>query len=185
LFAENIALSSDRLYLPILHQRRAQMNRPATWFAGVMFVALAIFAVGTQAAPQSNADVSGTWTLHVSPAPPAVVPGATNQETAPPPGNQYAGRGGAPPTLTIKQDGNTISGTLAGGRGAGLAVTGTVSGNNITWTVSRRLADGIARPEVYTGTLTGDTITGSVAEPTVDPTQQYSVDFTAKRSAQQ
>lgn len=150
----------------------------------LVFVAVALFAAGTQAAPQSNADLAGTWTLQVSPAPPAVVPGATTQPEAPPEGR--GGRGPAtPPTLTLKQDGNTLTGTLAGGRGPGLAVTGTVSGSSVTWTVSRRLADGIARPEVYKGTLNGDTISGSVAEPTVDPTQQYSVDFTAKRTAGQ
>ncbi len=163
------------------------MNRAARWSVGAVFVALTIFAARTQALPQSSADLSGTWTLEVAPAPPAVVPGASNQQAAEPPANQSAGRGGAPPTLTLKQEGNTITGTLSGGRGRGpgLAITGTVSGNNVTWTLSRRLADGIARPEVYKGTLNGDTITGSVAEPTVDPTQQYSVDFTAKRSAQQ
>lgn len=162
------------------------MNRAARWLVGIVFVALMIFAARTQAAPQSNTDVSGAWTLEVSPAPPAVVPGATTQAQAPP--EARGGRGpAAPPTLTLKQDGNTITGTLAGGRGRGpgLEVSGSISGNSVTWTLSRRLADGIARPEVYKGTLNGDTITGSVAEPTVDPTQGYSVDFTAKRAAQQ
>jgi hypothetical protein len=162
------------------------MNRAAKWSVGIMFVAVTIFAVRTQAVPQSNTDVSGTWTLEVSPAPPAVVPGATTQAQGPP--EARGGRGpSAPPTLTLKQDGNTITGTLAGGRGRGpgLEITGTISGNNVTWTLPRRLADGIARPEVYKGTVNGDTITGSVAEPTVDPTQGYSVNFTAKRAAQQ
>ena len=100
-------------------------------------------------------------------------------------GGQYGGRGGGPQTLTLKQDGNTITGTLTGGRGAGLQVNGTLSGDTVTWTISRRLSDGIERPEVFKGTLEGDTITGSVAEPTVDPTQGYSVDFSAKRNASQ
>ena len=158
------------------------MNRAAKWFAGLFVFALAVFATANPAIAQSSGgDVSGAWTLTVAPAPPAVVPGATTQPEAP--SEARGGRGpAAPPTLTLKQLGNTITGTLAGGRGPGLAVTGTISGNTITWTLSRRLADGIARPEVYKGTLNGDTITGSVAEPTVDPTQQYSVDFTAKRT---
>lgn len=160
------------------------MNRAAKWSARMVFIALAVFAVRSQAFAQSSVDVSGAWTLTVAPAPPAVVSGATTQPEAPPEGR--GGRGPVtPPTLTLKQDGNTLRGTLAGGRGPGLAVTGTVSGDSVTWTVSRRLADGIARPEVYKGTLSGDTITGSVAEPTVDPTQKYSVDFTAKRAAHQ
>jgi hypothetical protein len=161
------------------------MNPAAKWFAGVFLFALAVFATANQTLAQSNGDVSGAWTLTVAPAPPAVVPGATSQPAAAPP----EGRGGrgpaAPPTLTVKQDGNTITGTLSGGRGPGMPVEGTISGNSITWTVQRRLADGIARPEVYKGTVNGDSITGSVAEPTVDPTQGYSVDFTAKRTASQ
>ncbi|HKQ88901.1 MAG TPA: hypothetical protein VJS43_19245 [Candidatus Acidoferrales bacterium] len=159
------------------------MNPATKGFAAsaTMFIALGLFAARVHAAPQSNADVSGTWSLQVSPAPPAVVPGATTQPEGP--SEARGGRGPATsPTLTLKQDGNSITGTLAGGRGPGLAVTGAISGNSVTWTLSRRLADGIARPEVYKGTVNGDTITGSVAEPTVDPTQQYSVDFTAKRT---
>lgn len=158
---------------------------PATkWFAGAFVFALAVFATGNRAIGQSNTDVSGAWTLTVAPAPPAVVPGATSQPPAPPEGR--GGRGpAAPPTLTLKQDGNKLTGTLAGGRGPGLEVEGTISGNSITWTVQRRLADGIARPEVYKGSVSSDSIIGSVAEPTVDPTQGYSVDFTAKRSANQ
>ncbi len=161
------------------------MNRAAKWTVSALgFAALAIFAVCAQAAPQSGVDASGEWTLKVAPAPPAVVPGATTQPQVQP--EARGGRGPAtPPTLTLKQEGNTLTGMLSGGRGAGLAVTGTVSGDTVTWTISRRLADGIARPEVYKGTLKGDTITGTVAEPTVDPTQAYSVDFTATRAARQ
>jgi hypothetical protein len=157
---------------------------PATkWFVGAFLFAL-VFVTANQTLAQSNGDVSGAWTLTVAPAPPAVVPGATGQPAAPPEGRGNRGPA-APPTLTLKQDGNVITGTLAGGRGPGLSVEGTISGNSITWTVQRRLADGIARPETYKGTVNGDSITGSVAEPTVDPTQGYSVDFTAKRNANQ
>jgi hypothetical protein len=157
------------------------MLNGARWFAGTSILVLALSVAAIHAAPQSKADVSGAWTLTVAPAPPAVPPGGT-AAAAPEGRGQYNGRGGGPPTLTLKQDGDNITGTLTGGRGAGLAVTGSVSGDQITWTISRRLADGIARPEVYKGTISGDTITGSVAEPTVDPTQAYSVDFTAKRN---
>lgn len=161
------------------------MNRAAKCFAGAILFALPLFFAVSQSRAQSNADVSGAWTLTVAPAPPAVVPGATSQPaTAPPEGRGNRGPA-APPTLTLKQDGTTITGTLTGGRGPGLPVEGTISGNSITWTLQRRLADGIARPEVYKGTVNGDSITGSVAEPTVDPTQGYSVDFTAKRNANQ
>jgi len=163
------------------------MYKSAKWLAGTSILALALSVSVTYAAPQSKVDVSGAWTLTIAPAPPAVPPGgsAAAAPAAPEGRGQYAGRGGGPPTLTLKQDGDTITGTLSGGRGAGLPVTGSVSGDQITWTISRRLADGIARPEVYKGTISGDAITGSVAEPTVDPTQAYSVDFSAKRNPAQ
>lgn len=161
------------------------MNRVTKCVAGAILFALPIFFTPSQMLAQSSGDVSGSWTLTVAPAPPAVVPGVASQPAAAAP----EGRGGrgpaAPPTLTLKQEGDKISGTLAGGRGPGMPVEGTISGNSITWTLQRRLADGIARPEVYKGTVNGDSITGSVAEPTVDPTQGYSVDFTAKRNANQ
>ena len=158
--------------------------RKAVWCsAGIAIFALGIFAASPQAVAQSPANVSGTWTLTIAPAPPAILPGAPAQPAAEQQGPPPGGRGGTPPALTLKQDGNTITGTFAGGRGPGLAVIGTVYENTVAWTIYRRLADGIARPEVYKGTIEGDTITGSVAEPTVDPTQQYSVSFTAKRGA--
>ncbi len=163
------------------------MLKSAKWFAETSILVLALSVAAIHAAPQSASEVSGAWTLTVAPAPPAVPPGGAAAAPAPEGQGrgQYAGRGGGPPTLTLKQDGDTLTGTLSGGRGAGLPVTGSISGDQITWTISRRLADGIARPEVYKGTISGDTITGSVAEPTVDPTQAYSVDFTAKRNPAQ
>ncbi|HTZ73018.1 MAG TPA: hypothetical protein VMB47_03790 [Candidatus Aquilonibacter sp.] len=163
------------------------MHKGAKWLAATAILVLALFVAAIHASPQSNSDASGAWTLTVAPAPPAIPPGgsAAAAPAAPEGRGQYAGRGGGPPTLTLKQDGDALTGTLSGGRGPGLPVTGSISGDQITWTVSRRLADGIARPEVYKGTISGDTITGSVAEPTVDPTQSYSVDFTAKRNPAQ
>lgn len=162
------------------------MSPAAKWFPVVFLFVLAVFATANLTIAQANLDVSGAWTLTVAPAPPAVVPSATSQPAAAPSEQTGSGRGPAvPPTLTLKQDGNKITGTLAGGRGPGLPVEGAISGNTITWTVQRRLADGIPRPEVYKGTVNGDSIMGSVAEPTVDPTQGYSVDFTAKRNLSQ
>lgn len=163
------------------------MKSTKKWFSAVSLLAFAAVAAGVAAAPQSEADLSGAWTLTVAPAPPPVLPNGATATPATPPaqtGGQGAGRGpAAPPVITLKQDGTNLTGTLAGGRGAGLPVTGNISGNAVTWTVARRLSDGIERPEVYKGTVSGDTITGSVAEPAVDPTQAYSVDFTAKRNA--
>jgi hypothetical protein len=162
------------------------MNSSRKWFPAISIFALAAFGTAMHAMPQAASDLSGAWTVTVAPAPPPVTPAGSAPPAAMAP--QGGGRGGggrgpaAPPTLTLKQDGGALTGTLAGGRGPGLPITGSISGSSVTWTVARRLSDGIERPEVYKGTVSGDAITGSVAEPTVDPTQEYSVDFSAKRN---
>src|SRR5580704_11991490 len=167
--------------------QEAVMKSTKKWFSAISLLAFGAVGAGFAAPPQSGTDLSGAWTLTLAPAPPPVLPSGATATPATPQaqgGGQGAGRGPAtPPVITLKQDGSNLTGTLAGGRGAGLPVTGNISGAAVTWTVSRRLSDGIERPEVYKGTVSGDTITGSVAEPAVDPTQTYSVDFTAKRNA--
>jgi hypothetical protein len=159
------------------------MNSMGKWLAAISGLALVISLMALRSAAQANTDLSGPWTLTVGRDPQAPPP--TPPAGGAPGGSPARGRGGrgGPPTITFTQSGNTLTGTMSGGRGAGVAITGTVSGNAVTWTLPRRLSDGIERPEVYTGTVSGDTISGKVAEPTVDPNQAYSVDFTAKRGA--
>jgi hypothetical protein len=160
------------------------MKSMGKWLAGFAGFALAISVMAVHVTAQAKTDLSGPWTLTVGRDPMAPPPNAPAGGGAPG-GAAAQGRGGrgGPPTITFTQSGNTLTGTMSGGRGAGVAVIGTVSGSSVTFTLPRRLSDGIERPEVYTGTVSGDTITGKVAEPTVDPNQAYSVDFTATRGA--
>jgi hypothetical protein len=170
------------------------MKRTAKWMATSCVMALALFATMTHAAPQAKADLSGTWALTEQPDPQLAAamaaaaaanpPAAPAQGQAAPATPARGGRGG-PQMLTLKQDGNALSGTVGGGRGPATDVKGTVNGNAVTLTIPRRLSDGIARDNTYTGTLDGDTITGTVKMATVDPTQGYTVNFTAKRQAAQ
>jgi hypothetical protein len=159
------------------------MKRAGISIALSFIFSFALLVTAIHATPQAKVDLSGTWILTVAPPPPA--PGTQPALAAEGGRAANAGRGGGPPTLTLKQEGDAITGTLSGGRGAGTPVTGTVSGNAVSLTIARRLADGIPRPDTYKGTISGDTITGSVQEATVDPTQGFSVDFTAKRQASQ
>lgn len=168
------------------------MNRIRMGMTASCIFAVALLGMAMQAAPQAKVDLTGTWALTDAPAPEvaaAMAAAAKAQAAAPAQGAPVApaGRGGrgGPQMLTLKQDGDAITGTVGGGRGPATPVTGTVSGNAVTWTISRRLSDGIARPNTYKGTIDGDTITGTVQEATVDPNQGYSVNFTAKRQASQ
>jgi hypothetical protein len=102
----------------------------------VLCFAMAGF-VGVAAA--QDAQVAGTWTLSAQ------------------------GRGGnmQNSTLTLKQDGQKLTGTLAGGRGGDAPVTGTVTGNNITFSVTRQTQNGDFKID-YTGTVSGDSMKGTV-----------------------
>jgi hypothetical protein len=171
------------------------MKRTVTWTIASSVIALALFATVIHATPQAKVDLSGTWALTEQPDPQlaaamaaAAAAAANNPPAAqgqPAPAAPARGGRGGPQMLTLKQDGNTVTGTVGGGRGPATPISGTVSGNTVTWTIARRLSDGIARDNAYTGTVDGDTITGTVKEATVDPTQGYTVNFTAKRQAAQ
>ena len=99
---------------------------------------LAMFGVVGVAVAQ-DAQVAGTWTL------------------------SSQGRGGnmQNSTLTLKQDGQKLTGTLAGGRGGEAPLTGTISGNNIAFSVTRSTPNGDFKLD-YTGTVSGDSMKGSV-----------------------
>ncbi len=175
------------------------MKKTGLCIAGICAFALGLSVAAIHAAPQNNADVSGTWTLSVTNTPAPVISGpgpdaaraaaaaaqaaAAGQGGA---GGRGAGRGPAgPPTVTLMQTGSDVTGTLGGGRGPGVPLKGMVSGNTVTWTVARRLSDGIGRDATYKATVSGDAMTGTIAEPTVDPTQAYTDSFTGKRNAAQ
>jgi hypothetical protein len=58
-------------------------------------------------------------------------------------------------TLTLKADGNTLKGTIEGGRGGPVEITnGTVDGNTVSFTVVRQFGDNKITQE-YKGTVSG------------------------------
>jgi hypothetical protein len=71
------------------------------------------------------------------------------------------GRGPQTSTLMLTQDGGKLTGTMTGGRGGDVPVTGTVDGNKITLTVTRTTPNGDVT-STYTGTIDGDAMKGTV-----------------------
>lgn len=94
--------------------------------------ALMIVAVSAQ-----NADLTGTWVLQVE-----------------------TGQGGGSPTFTFKQTGEKLEGTYQGTFGKA-DVTGTVKGNDATWSFKVD-AQGNAMTIEYTGKVDGDSMEGTV-----------------------
>jgi hypothetical protein len=79
-------------------------------------------------------------------------------------------------TLTIQQDGGTIKGTLKGRRGDA-PLEGTVTGNNVSFTVKRQNQNGKTMVMEYTATVDGDSLKGKVHSERFGDR-----DFTAKRT---
>lgn len=63
--------------------------------------------------------------------------------------------------LDLQQDGSKLTGTFAGERGS-LAITGTVSGNNITFTAQGQGHGGHSFSMSYSGTVEGDKMSGTM-----------------------
>ncbi len=126
------------------------MKRNIALLAVLCFAIAGIVGV----ASAQDAQVEGTWTL------------------------SSAGRGGnmQNSTLTLKQDGQKLTGTLASGRGGEAPLTGTISGNNITFSVTRTTQRGEFKMD-YTGTVSGDSMKGTVSM------GQNTRDWTAKKGA--
>jgi hypothetical protein len=76
-------------------------------------------------------------------------------------------------TLTLQQDGGTLKGTLKGKRGEA-PVTGSVTGNKISFTVTRDTPNGSFTIE-YSGTVDGDSMTGTAHS------ERFDGKWTAKR----
>src|ERR1700689_2660929 len=109
------------------------------------FLLLFVVAIAAVAA-DAPANVAGTWTVDVSGAP-----------------------GKRSPTITLKQDGGTITGTFKGPRQSG-TIDGTVDGKNVKFHVTARI------PLDYTGTVDGDSMKGTMSG------RGQQGDFTANRS---
>jgi len=103
---------------------------------------------------------------------------------------EQAGRGGGNPTvitLTLKVDGGALTGTLSRpGRGGGASMDspiseGTVSGNSISFKVTRETQNGtVSTP--YKGTLDGDSLTLEFTNPGRGGGDPMPVKVVAKRA---
>jgi hypothetical protein len=122
----------------------------------VGFVALAINAVPIHAQAQAKpAVVRGAWQLSMQ-----------GQGTA------------VLQTLALQQTGGTINGTLKAPQGNPVPIQGTVTGQNISFSVKRHTPDGDVTQQ-FAGTVSGDSIKGTVTQ------GQFHVDWTAARSKSQ
>ena len=121
------------------------ISSPRTALRFASFLLLLVVAVAAVAA-DAPANVAGTWTVDVSGA-----AGKTSQ------------------TITLKQDGGTITGTFKGPRQSG-TIDGTVDGKKIKFHVTARI------PLDYTGTVDGDSMKGTMSG------RGQQGDFTATRS---
>jgi hypothetical protein len=108
----------------------------------LMMLAFAVVA----AAADTPANVAGTWSV--------VVSDGSRKTTQ---------------TITLKQDGATITGTFKGPRQSG-TIDGTVDGKNIKFHVTARI------PLDYTGTVDGDSMKGTMSG------RGQQGEFTAERS---
>lgn len=84
-------------------------------------------------------------------------------------------RGSFDQKLVIQQDGGKITGTLSGRRGDS-PIDGTVSGNKISFSVTREMQDGSKFTIDYTGTVDGDSMSGEFKS------ERFSGKWTAKKS---
>jgi hypothetical protein len=100
-------------------------------------VLLCAFAVGAVALSAQGVNVTGKWVLDVQ-----------------------TDAGSGTPTITLKQDGDKLTGHYSGQLGEA-ELTGTIKGNDITFGFSGDLG-GTAGKVVYTGTVEKDTMKGSV-----------------------
>lgn len=123
-----------------------------------LFTAVAITAIflviasPISASAADNANVAGTWNLQVE------TPNGTGT-----------------PSVTFKQDGGSLTGTYKGRMGES-ELKGTISGNDIKWTVTLHPQGGEMNIE-YKGTVDGDTMKGTVSSAMGEAT------FTGKKAA--
>jgi hypothetical protein len=105
------------------------------------------------------ADVSGKWTW------------------------EQQGRNGATTsTLTLKQDGTNLTGSLDGGRGGPIDISdGKVEGNNVMFSVKREF-NGNTMTTNYKGTLEGDTLKLEFERPGRNGGEPTKMSVTAKRA---
>lgn len=124
------------------------MPQKAAKLTGICLLVLG--AAMALAAAQAPAKVAGVWKM-----------------------TMQGHRGPVTQTMTLKQDGEKITGTIRAARGEG-HLEGTVKGNKIEFTVKRKNAYGDFT-EQFQGTVQGDSMKGSMKM------FRFAVDWTAER----
>jgi len=120
----------------------------------VCMLLICLFAVGAIAFAQAKVD--GKWTAEIA-----------------------GGRGTQMVTITLKNDGGKLTGTVEGGRGGAVPIEeGTVTGNTVKFK-QKQMGRGGEVVLLYTGTVSGDEIKFK-REP--EGGQGMPVEFTAKRA---
>lgn len=127
------------------------MRKSVGWAA--VFVAAAAFAAAEDAKTEP-AKVAGQWEIT----------------------RQFGDRGPVTSKLSFEQDGENLKGTIEGRRGEA-PLTGTVKGNEVTFSFSMPGRDGETRTLEYKGTVDGDTMKGQTETP------RGKSEWTAKRAA--
>lgn len=125
------------------------MRKKLAAIAGACALVLAL-GLATKVAAQEPANIAGAWEL-----------------------SMQGRRGTMTQTLTIKQDGGKITGTLKNPRGES-NLEGTVEGNKIHFTVKRQTPRGEMTME-YSGTVDGSTMKGKMEA------GRFGGDWTAKK----
>ena len=115
--------------------------------------AMLLILAGNNLTAADAADVAGSWEL-----------------------SSQGQNGPMTSTRTIQQDGGTIKETLKGRRGDA-PLEGTVTGNNVSFTVKRQDQNGKTMVMEYTATVDGDSLKGKVHSERFGDR-----DFTAKRT---
>ena len=152
------------------------MKKTSMWLAAFCACALLLSVVAVSAMPQAPASVGGTWTFTMAPmAPPAGGGGGGNG------GGGGQGRGpGGPLTMTFKQDGSKLLGSMPGRNGGpDTTFEGSATGKDLTWTI-KRPGRGEGAPDVvtvYKATVDGDNLKGTATTGDRPPR-----DFTATRA---
>ena len=84
-------------------------------------------------------------------------------------------------TLTLKQDGSNLTGSLDGGRGPVDIKDGKVDGNNVSFSITRNMGGNDVTTK-YTGTLDGDSLKLDYEAPGRNGGEPQKRSVTAKRS---
>jgi hypothetical protein len=150
----------------------SKMKKSTIWLAAVCACALLLAGVALNAAPQSNSNVAGAWTITM-----AAPQGGGGGGGGGRPGGGGGGTPPGPPVVTFKQDGTKLTGTQSG-FGGDTEIDGSVSGNNVTWSMKRNMR-GTDVTNTYKAIVDGDTMKGTMTS-TREGSQPR--DFTAARN---